>query len=858
MRKIYIKYDPYEMKSILLVDGKEMQKNKHCDVNLKKFLDASIHMPIQSWIDPIERDGWKGLLETLCLMGDKDIVVEFAGRRIDYESIQAALIAQNENRKLGAKLQFCELEEEIIPDVKMKENVAEVIRLMLTKDFEEIVNDSSSSVLIKKYQNLKKIYEEIDGEEFRIVFTGTYSSGKSSTINALIGKNLLPTASGTCTSKICRIIHEKGQKYFAKVKYCYKGKVKEFVCMDENAVQEKIKAVEDAVEQIEVYTDLSDLYPKDIQNDFKLVLVDTPGTDSAVGNDTEKTDEGVRRLSKKSHIEITKEVLQSKQKEMVVLISDDKLEDDNIVELLDIIEDSAEQDEGAFNDRFLFVMNMCDSLSYSNRGETLENYVKNFIANIKKVPHSSRIRNIVNPRVFPITSGAALAIVNGYTEEPGIAEGMTKKAELYGYYENFCKRVYYYAPQKLENHFKDYIAQIKDQYANYHNFCLEEQSAVSEAVKYGYIQSLEGEMELPERLMIHTGIPALGTAIREYIRSYAYPLKVRQLLGCFTDILTELIALNDVKYEALDEAKKSYSDVVFRRELTEVEKESEEKRRGALIKAKENMESVKGKVDSIPETVPEINEIRAKFYLVKNGIAEELSGRTEVLETEGIALISSVNKRLEKYVGEVDILAHTIKKNKRVATEALYNRFIASLQELEKSGLMDNGSFSLKDTVEYQQLVDKAAFVQPEYSTKVEKNSEKSRWDDFEWNDFFGSIERIWKTRKLPDTIQKRFINIDKYVSDNISPVEANVDRYVTKLQNDYRDDIVALKRDTKDRMGRVLALIQEKNVEINKMKAEASKIAADELSYAKQIKKLEETKSYLELLVNKIIYTQI
>lgn len=221
MKKVFIKYDPYEMKSTVIVDGKEIQKNKHCDSNLKKYLDGNVHIPIQSWIDPIDRDNWKGLLETLCLMGDKDIMVEFSGRRIDYEEIQASLVAQNENRHLGAKLTFCELVEEIVPDSEMKKNIDEAIKLMLTDRFAEIVKDSKSEALIAKYARLKATYDEIEAEEFGIVFTGTYSSGKSSTINALIGKNLLPTATGTCTAKICRIIHNANVNCLATVQYEY-------------------------------------------------------------------------------------------------------------------------------------------------------------------------------------------------------------------------------------------------------------------------------------------------------------------------------------------------------------------------------------------------------------------------------------------------------------------------------------------------------------------------------------------------------------------------------------------------------------------------------------------------------------
>lgn len=464
-------------------------------------------------------------------MGDKDITIEFAGRRIDFESVQESLNAQNDNRGIGATLTYCDLEDEIIPDSQMKANIADVINLMLTREFEGIVKDSQSTALIEKYSKLKSTYDQIEAEEFRIVFTGTYSSGKSSTINALIGKNILPTASGTCTAKICKIIHTDFVKLqsFAKVQYDYKGKKREFICKDELEVQERIKGAEENVDIIEVLTDLSNLYPQNVENGFNLVIIDTPGTDSATGNDTDKTAEESRRLQKKSHLEITKEVLKSKQKEMVVLVSDDKLEDDNIVELLDIIEESAEEDDGAFNDRFLFVMNMCDSLTYSNDGETLQNYVKNYITNIKKVPNSKRTRNIVNPRVFPICSGPALAVVNGYTTRPGLSEGKTKKAELYGYYDEFCKKIYYYDHATLSNGFETYIDEIKSQYSNYHNYCLEEQSSVSEAVKRSYIKKLSGKLNISERVMIHSGIPALASAIQDYIRSYAYPIKVRQL-----------------------------------------------------------------------------------------------------------------------------------------------------------------------------------------------------------------------------------------------------------------------------------------------------------------------------------------
>ena len=859
MRKVFIKYDPYKMQSTVVVDGKEIQKNRHCDSNLKKYLDGNIHIPIQSWLDPIDRDNWSGLLKILCDMGDKDIIVEFSGRKIDYDAVQTSLRAQNKSRKLGAKLTFCDLVDEIISDSEMKKNIEEVINLMLTERFAEIVNDSKSEELIANYARLKQTYDEIDAKEFRIVFIGTYSSGKSSTINALIGKNLLPTATGTCTAKICRIIHDFDVKCLATVKYKFNGCEKVFACETAEEVQDRIRAVEDSVEGIEVYTDLASLYPAGVQSDFKIVIVDTPGTDSATGNDTEKFEDEAKRLSKKSHIELTKEILSSKQKEMVVLISDEKFEDENIVELLDIIEESAESDEGAFNDRFLFVMNMCDALAYSNQGETLSNYVKNFITNIKKVPNSARVRNIVNPRVFPITSGAALAVVNGYVTEPGIAEGMTKKAELYGYYESFCKKVYYYPHEKLEGNFEQYIGQIKTQYPNYNNFCLEKHSAVSEATKYKYEQMLDGELSIPQRVLIHSGVPALENAIQEYIKSYAYPIKVRQLLGCFEGILKELISLNNTERQELDDAKKSYSDAVTTREKTEEEKAREEERQATLVRVKAKMERVKGKVDLIKETIPEINSIRSSFYGIKNSIAGKVADREEVLKSEGDKIIADISVKIDSLLGQIRDTIREVKAKKREATDDLYREFISYLEELEVAGLMQNGSFSLKDTVAYKKIVDKDSFKKADEDTRNEANPNKHHIEfGYGIGNFFSSIGRAWKTRKEPDTIQKTYINIEKYISDNINPMEAQIDMYVEKLKSDYESDIKSLKDDTKSRVDRVLELIAAKDASISAMRKKAMELASNEDTYAEQIKRIENTRSYLDSLISLIEYTQV
>jgi GTPase SAR1 family protein len=867
MKKIQIKFDPYNMRTSVIVDGKNIQNNKHCDSKLKEFLNVQSPMPIQAWIDPIERDGWKGLLYSLCQMGDRELVIEFSGRKVDYDDVMNSIMTQNEIMACGANLTFRDIVDEVVPDDQMRINIANVIDLMLQDKFAGLVGKSNSPALIEKYGNLKEIYQQIDQEDFRIVFTGTYSSGKSSAINALIGKNLLPTASGTCTSKVCRIKHQKSD-CFANLCYTYKGKEQSFICTSEEEIQNQIKIVEDDVAEIEIYTDLSQIYPEEKENSFRIVIIDTPGTDSATGNDSEKTDDSKKRLSGRSHIEITKEVLQSKNKEMVILVSDDKLEDDNIVELLDLIEESAEEDDGTFNDRFLFVMNMCDSLQYTNHGETLENAVKNFIINIRKVPNSSRVRNIVNPRIYPISSGVALAVENNYTSKPPREDKGTKMFELYSYYKDFCEKIYYDGPSELDYN-------IDEDASADGNYCLEKQSAVSAYVKKQYVDKLKLLLEPSERLLIHSGVPALNIAIKEYILHYAYPIKVRQLLSAFMDILVEIEKITDKNIEELEEAKKAYGGAVTSKERIQKKEQEEEKRKKALVRIDKKMDETRKIIKEISESIPEINEIRSLFYVMKTSIAGKIdcldkkeimvNGEplTVVAEKDGKGIIDLISQQVDTFEANIKEKVIVVKNGRKELTQKLYDEFMAYIKELEAEGFMSDGSFSLKDTVEYQKLIDKDSFKKAEAksTTKILSNPHKEHIEfGYGIGNFFKSIGRAWETRKEPDTITvaNKYIDIWKYFSDNVDPIQVEVDSYVESLRSGYASDISDLKCNAKERVRSVVELINQKNSRIGEIREEAEKYAADETSYMGRIRKLNNIKDFLAQLKEKLEYIRV
>lgn len=862
MKSVFIKYDPYEMRSEIRVDGKNIEANKHCDYNLRNYLTKTARLPIQSWIDPIEREGWKGLLWALCQMGDKKLSVEFSGRQVDYESVKQSLDAQNKALHCGAIINYQPLTAIIPSDSKMKANIHGVIDEMLTPEFKEIVNRSGSKALIEKYEKLEETYEQIEEEEFRIVFTGTFSSGKSSTINALIGKNLLPTATGTCTSRVCKIHHVDVTDPYATVRYYYEtGETKDISCTNDEDVQNSIKIATENVDYIEVFTNLGELYPKGTENALNLVIVDTPGTNSATGNDKAKNEKEKNRLSSKSHFEITKEALCSKQKEMVVLISDEKLEDDSIVDILDIIEESSENDDGEFNDRFLFVMNMCDALEYSNEGETLENYVKNFIQTIKKVPNTNRNRNIVNPRVFPVSAGVALAVENGYTSLPEMGEGNAKKSELYRYYKNFCSKLYYYDElDDLEKHFDERIDSIKKEHTNYKNYCLEKQSAVSEKNKLRFEEDLNGQISLPQRVLIHSGIPALQTAIGDYISQYAYPIKVCQLLNCFSDILGELKSISKIKEGALEQAKKDCSGAVVSKEENERKKTEADNKATELNDINRKMKDVQERIDAIPLSIPHIDELRSDLFGINNSIAGKIN--QEVSKAEGDAIIADVKKQLKKKVVEIQETVKRAKNSKKEITKQLFDEFTGYLAELEKKGYLNKSGFLLKDTVEYKELADKAEFTNPSTNTRSIANKKKehiqfgygvSFWETLR------SIGRWISTLPEPTTVPEQYYsNLFDKLSNELSPIYIEVDSYIDKLTSDYKNDIESLINDTKERMERVGKLIQDQTDRIEEIQKMANELANDETKYSEEVDRLSGEIRKIDTIQNKIGYTNI
>ncbi len=144
--------------------------------------------------------------------------------------------------------------------------------------------DNSLSIQTDELSQLK---EKLDNEKFYLVVIGLFKRGKSSLVNALVKKEIVPYSVVPLTSVVTML--EYGEDNYAKiffndkrVEVCDVESIHEYVTETENPLNKK------NVSYVNVF----------INSDFlkKVTLVDTPGIGSTFENNTETTYSFVERI----------------------------------------------------------------------------------------------------------------------------------------------------------------------------------------------------------------------------------------------------------------------------------------------------------------------------------------------------------------------------------------------------------------------------------------------------------------------------------------------------------------------------------------------------------------------------------
>ena len=730
MRVVKMEYNPYKMKTSICIDGSDVKGNSNYR-SIDDFIGRGT--PLQTWVEAIDYLNWPGLLNEIAdPENNGEIEFCFSGRKIDFEDLKRSLEDQNKNREEGTRLSLrFRQEDPQLDDKKLSGNIEDIVKELQSDRFRELIEErSQSQTLQKKYEALETNYAKAKEREFDVVFAGVYSSGKSTLLNTLIRHNILPTSDSTCTSKNCRIKHDgslgnkvsmlgldEDQKVvlpksvFDSDKACASKFMK--VCPTG-----KVNPQYEKVTTIEIGADLSHLYPKSVsEKNFTLVLVDTPGMDSAQSID----EDGVNQHAQLARQAIT----QDNSKPMVVLCVDaQKYEDKSIGEFMgDIIQQSVDE-RGGFNDRFLFLMNKCDSLTYGN-GERIEDRKAAFAQylrdsgkwGIASEEDEKRIQEAAHfvPRIFPVTAIVASAIQRGADKYSG--EELTKepvKRTLCNRLEEFQKNVCRYTDSNY------YLSQFCDIPA-YRR--VEMDTAFRKALKAG---------DIITATQLQCGLMSVECAIRDYIARYAYPIKVRDLLETFEDILTDVCSFKDSTVADIQRRIDKLGENDGARKEAEERKRLAAERSAKLEEAKKLIDAQLDKLDEIKFDAAAFGSACSKFQenieadpiisalLHANKISTGQKSATDVQkEIEGKSThIQSIFARASR--GTLSTL-ETLKRDYDRKLEEIFAVVTNIARELESADIFSIGGYDFRKNSNWLQFSSLAS--SPDFEVQMKKGT---------------------------------------------------------------------------------------------------------------------------------------
>lgn len=843
--------------------------------SIKEFIEHNI--PLQTWIEPIPYLNWNGFVDEISDPENNDEVhIIFSGRKIDFQDLQYAIETQNAKRSEDTRVRYQYEHKKVLDDKILSQNIEEVVSELKSDKFRKLVKQRKTQGLNEKYKDLDTNYKRAKENEFYIVFAGVYSSGKSTLLNALIRHDVLPTSSQTCTSKNCRIKHNPSLKNKIALT-CYdddKNVVipKQIFDTDKECAEEflRISPVEETeiqeshinVSTMELEVDLSHLYPKDVSEDkFTLVLIDTPGMDSA-----QSSNNGSNR-----HAETALEAIGMDSKPMILLCVDaNTYEDKSIGEFVREIIEQSKKEESGFNDRFLFLMNKSDAIEYKKQyKESAENTKKRFAEYLtdpskwgigedeeeKEIQQMAEDASHFVPRIFMTTARVAYAIQKGAFEED---DENSELDALYFTYSPFRKKVCKSTPDT------DYCLA---RYCDIPNYRKNE-------IEIEYKKALE-QKDIVKATELQCGLVSVEIAIKDYINRYAYPIKVRDLLETFEDILDDVNSFTNATLAQLKQAKIELGEKNGERKEVSRRKENAEEKIAALEIAKEKInlkaqdlekiqfdsEKMNGEMRRILKEInadSDIQYFRAHQY---SGVNTGQKSRYEV-EADIESRISNIKRLLDSKLYEIKQALGSIKKEYDNQSQEIFNMVRDTVGELENAGVLNQGEYKFTDSVWWKmnlgdissaQLVSDVKTTVVDRTTRIvqTRNKKKEEWSSslnpLKWigshfmDDYIGVEKKVSGSYKTEKVMHR----INNYIND--------LDKKSKQMEADFKNNLENKKKEVRDLVNRILQEVKNFLEDIRKQELRIESLSDSIENLDEEIQKNNEMYLWLNHLKTKI-----
>lgn len=463
MAQVYVKYNPYRLETTVKVNGRDVST----DSILYKVTKGK---RLQEWIGKFP----KMLREELNTL---DFSLEYCGMALDWDDFEDA---------------FEQAQKEGIIKVSNMKYIAgksdEDINEKIVKVFQDLQEGPLDDFRDAK---LTKAFENTNNTIFPVNVIATMSSGKSTLINALLGKKLMPSKNEACTATITEIL-DADDPTFAAVVYDEDDVILQEV---PHLTYEIMNELNDNpnVHRISTEGDIPFLDSKSTA----LMLVDTPGPNNS---------------QNQAHKNTTYRAINNDSNNLILyVLNGTQLSTNDDAALLHYVADQIKKGGKQVRDRFLFVINKMDQ--FNPQEESIEKAIlsaKRYLASY----------GIDDPQLFPCSAFTALNIK---TDLAGIdIDNLTKAQE-----------------RQLPISARDTLFMI-DKFLEFESMHLEKYSTLSPSAQQELNFRLSRAIEsgdTKEQALIHSGIYSIEAAITAYVKKYAKTKKIKDLVESFQEVL---------------------------------------------------------------------------------------------------------------------------------------------------------------------------------------------------------------------------------------------------------------------------------------------------------------------------------
>ena len=604
MKKIDIVYNSFVPVTDIKIDGKVLAV---CTKE-QLLLEKNRHVPVFDWLDEF--------VDVLVKRYRTQVSVSFVGTQDDCDTFRSVL------EVIAGKMPSGSVS---VGDVKASlpdplNALDAIYKKGESGPFPEIFTD----------EDTVNAYKRATSRLFEVSVIAAMSSGKSTLMNALLGRNLMPSAADACTATIVRITDEDSMAG------------QPFMAVRKNADGTPIDAnpVEVVNEKLIEWNKDKNIPLIDIRGDVP-TIAETPSA-QYVFQDTP----GPNNATNASHGEMTRHVIAKPLSMILYVMTPDTFQGtDNDGIFRKVCEAVKKSDENARN-RFIFVLNKMDAVRIKE--QPIDDVYGKACAYLES-------KGVHNPLVIPVCARAA-CLMRFHRYDETFFDGNEDDLEEY---ESSVRR--FTRPPW-----------------NMYDLC---KGALSASVRSSYEKRLEAAKGSPEELaLLRTGIPLLEAILQEYLYRYALPTKVGDALKTFQRVFSKADKAEEVRKilsmksgelkkfaEELDASRKSKDDLSRGESIVRRIGES----RFVLSAASKNqLETLSKKYEEqLADIVKELGtgseeeysakvkceKAKTKLDVIIDDVKEQLE---EVLKQEQDntigELVEQYNKALKDYLGRID------------------------------------------------------------------------------------------------------------------------------------------------------------------------------------------------------------